>query len=151
MSTQTNQQETNVKTSLGQFYVSLRDMENNKTEHTIQPLSQDDFARGWRMILPKYRKDSTIHHFSVYLSQLPPHLWSKITETQTGDRYYTIHDNIYDYSIKKSEHDTMVYKLGQLVKQRYPSKVEIARLYNYLNEHRIKGWVMIRAKRILRI
>ena len=136
----------------GQFKVSIRTKDNQYEEHVIDPLTQDEYAEGWNLVLPKETKKSTTHHFSVYLSQLPPHLWHAIRleyDQDRNERYATIFDNIYNYTIRQSKSDNDILKLYKLVIQNYPNLQKVEHLYKILEQQRVKGWVMTRAKSLL--
>ncbi len=154
MSTQVSSDKHTETSSLkhGQFKVQLLNQDNELQDFIINPLTQEELADGWNLVLPRETKDSTIHHFSVYLSQLPPHLWSflKTVYDENGSEHYgTIRDNIYHYSIKSSKYDDLVLKLYKLVMQDFPCKDAVGKLYSQLEQQRVKGWVMIRAKKYL--
>ena len=48
-------------------------------EHIIKPLSQEEIAEGWQLKVPAYQNTQPVHHWSVTLAQLPPHLWEKLS------------------------------------------------------------------------
>lgn len=134
----------------GQFYVYYKNTDFNNVKVLVNPLSQDEIADGWSLVLPHARKNSTTHHFSVYLSQLPPHLWSKVkVDTKNCDAYKEIKDNIYTYSLKMSKHDDEIRKLYNLLLVKYPNIEEVADQYKVLQSARVKGWIMTRAHRIM--
>jgi len=158
MSTQvknTSQKQTqDVSLKHGQFKVNLvNDNDKSITEHIVSSLTQEELADGWNLVLPREMKKSTVHHFSVYLSQLPPHLWKYLrterSEQDNSQHFSTIRDNIYHYSIKSSKYDDDVQKLYNLIVQNVPCKEAISNVYTLLEQQRIKGWVMIRAKKFL--
>ena len=120
-----------------------------KKLETITPLSQEDMANGWKLVLPKKRKNSSVQHYSVYLSQLPSHLWKNMNKLSKSGNYHTIYDQIFEYNIKPSKHDSEVYELYTLINQDYPDKQRIRTLYNYFEQQRIKGWLITKAKNIL--
>ncbi len=135
----------------GQFKVTLKTLENKSYDYVINPLSQDELADGWRLVLPKRGRKSTVHHFSIYLSQLPPYLWKFLQTSWTDNvEYYdTINDGIYQYTVKMSKHDEDIRKLYKLVMNQCPDKEKIAPLYDHLEKQRVKGWLMICASNIL--
>jgi hypothetical protein len=138
----------------GQFKVRMLTKDNQYEDHVVDPLSQDDYAEGWNLILPKETKKSTTHHFNIYLSQLPPHLWHALRleyDEEKNESYSTIYDNIYNYTIKQSKSDADVFKLYNLVIQNYPNLNKVEHLYKTLEQQRVKGWVMIRAKSLLNL
>lgn len=134
----------------GQFYVQHRHTDGKSVKVLVNPLSQEDIAEGWSLVLPRARKNSTIHHFSVYLSQLPPHLWNQVyVDYKNPDTYHEITDKIYKYSVKMSKHDEEIRKMKNLVMATYPNVDEIAQQFKVLQNARIKGWVMTRAHHIM--
>lgn len=136
----------------GQFKVQMRTLDNETSEHIVNPPTQEDYAEGWNLILPRERKNSTTHHFSIYLSQLPPHLWKLIRaqhNEEGSDQYAKIFDNIYHYTVKKAKTDNEVLELYKLVTKQYPDREQVTSLYKSLEQQRVKGWVMIRAKNIM--
>jgi len=133
----------------GQFKVNMRFGEKEVRNCVIDSLTQDDYADNWRLVLPKVHYDSTIHHFSVYLSQLPPHLWNRLSKSYDfkGNMYYdTINDRIYQYTVKPSNHDEKILDLYREITKNHPDKRKIMPIYRYLEEQRVKGWIMIRAR-----
>jgi hypothetical protein len=135
----------------GQFRIQMKASEDNLIEHVVEHLSQEDLAEGWRLVMPRVYQDSTIHHFSVYLSQLPPHLWKKLrlNRNKHNGEYRTINDGIYQYTVKPSKNDKVIMELYNLVQSNYPDNSEITRVYRFLEEQRVKGWVMVKARNIL--
>jgi len=134
----------------GQFYVNQECLEGKIIKVLIDPPSQEDIADGWNIVLPQANKYSTIHHFSVYLSQLPPHLWNKVkVNSERDDIYEEITDNIYKYSVKVSKHDDEIHKMYNLVLAKYPNIEDIRTQFKTLQNARVKGWIMIRAHKIL--
>ncbi len=136
----------------GQFKVKVKTIDDQYEEHIVDPLTQDEYAEGWNLVLPKETKKSTTHHFSIYLSQLPPHLWHAVRleyDHEGNEHYSTIFDNIYNYTVKQSRSDNDVFKLYKLVCQNYPNLQKVEHLYKTLEQQRVKGWVMTRAKSLL--
>lgn len=133
----------------GQFYVYLN-TDGKNVKQLVNPLTQEDIADDWRTVLPKSRKNSTIHHFSVYLSQLPPHLWRKVNvDNKKNDTYQEISDCIYKYSVKMSKYDCDIRRLHSLIMARSPKIEQISEQFKILQNARVKGWVMIKAHYIL--
>lgn len=143
---------THIETGLkhGQFYVYHKNADGKLEKIIINPLTQEDIADGWSLILPKSHKKSTTHHFSVYLSQLPPHLWHRVkVDNKKHDTYQEISDNIYTYSVKISKHDSDIAKLYSLVMAKYPNTQETSEQFKVLQNARVKGWVMTKAHNIM--
>ena len=136
----------------GQFKVRMLTKDNQCEEHIVDPLTQDEYAEGWNLVLPKETKKSTTHHFSVYLSQLPPHLWHAVRleyDHEGNEHYATIFDKIYNYTVRQSKSDNDVLKLYKLVTQNYPNLQKVEHLHKTLEQQRVRGWVMTRAKSLL--
>lgn len=141
VTTQNTNNQLEIGLSHGQFHIG---------NFLVSPLTQEQIADGWNLILPNATKKATSHHFSLYLSQLPPHLWSKLTVNKKNpEMYYAVKDKIYIYSVKVSKHDSDVRELFSLVNMRVPNKVKIAKKFEILQNARVKGWVMIKAENIL--
>jgi hypothetical protein len=145
---------------LGQFRVKLynnkvNEGESNYHEHVVGLLSQEELAYDWRTVLPSRNKDSPVHHFSVYLSQLPPYLWSKLRQRVDKDgnkQYRLIKDNIYNYSVRHSNNDRTCMSLFEEMNKlsQYRNYKYMEELYKELEEERVKGWLMIRARNMLK-
>ena len=141
----------NIHLKIGQFYSFFDDMEN-KNKVLVSPLSQDDLARGWSLVLPRAHKKSRIHHFNIYLSQLPEHLWYQLqSDNDERKNYNLISDNIYKYSVQKSEDDNTITQLYNKILQRNLDINNIRELYKALEQKRVKGWLMIRTHHLLQI
>lgn len=137
---------------LGQFKAHLKLEGNSIQSCLVDTLTQEELADDWRIVLPGAGKKSSIHHFSVYLSQLPPYLWNliKTKKDENNEEYYvTIIDNIYHYSIKKSKSDMDVHNLYTEIMRTIPDLAKVSLLVNELEQQRVKGWIMIRAKKML--
>ena len=59
--------------------------------------------------------------------------------------------NICTTSIKQSKSDADVFKLYNLVIQNYPNLNKVEHLYKTLEQQRVKGWLIIRAKILLNL
>lgn len=152
-SVKTNEHRTGLKH--GQFRAKLENFVNGEKTyewHVINPLTQEELADGWKMAFPRLKLDSTIHHFNVYKSQLPFHLWKKLKAFHNEDfeeEYSDIRNGIYTYSVKHSKYDDLVTELGRQVLSNHPNLNRIRVLSDELEQHRVKGWVMIRARTLL--
>jgi len=134
----------------GQFKV-LYSNDSKFVEQTVNHLTQEEIADGWQLAMPRLQRYSELHHFSIYLSQLQPHLWPKLVETHyNGEtRYELINDSFYQYTIKPSKNDDKIKKLFELISKSSPDIKLIKPLYKNLEEQRIKGWIMLKAKQLL--
>ena len=142
-------QKSNDNFKLGQFK-TVNIVNNEKVQILIDPLSQNELADDWRLVLPKRYKNTTRHHFNIFLAQLPFHLWNKL-EKDNNEYYYEIKDNIYYYSVKVSDTDDSVLKLYNLInKPDYRVYLdEINKLYGYLYKENVRGCLMIKVKKLL--
>lgn len=148
------------KLPFGHFYVSSgSSVEGEKPFIECGPLTQDELADGWKTVMPKttivkngeHIYKNPIHHWSISLSQLPPHLWreSFIDYDYHGHEYYPVIKNgIYHYSINGSEYDNMIRELYDEIQKPVFDYVMIKSLVSAL-EGKVNGWIMVRAKRIL--
>ena len=136
-------EETHIKH--GEFYVYHKSDKDVVKKVLISPLTQEEIADGWTLILPNVTKKSTIHHFNIYLSHLPPHLWRYIT----GEEKQEITDKIYKYSIKKSKHNKNVLLLYNLLHSRYLNIQKIENIFKLLQNSSVKGWLMIKAYNVI--
>ena len=95
------------------------------------------------------------HHFCICLSQLPLTLWTKIKRTYTTDKnkdyYKTIKNGKYQYTIKRTNYDEEILKLYKNIMCSRPNINTIRELYNFLEEMQVKGWVMIKANKMIQI
>ena len=117
-----------------------------------KPLNQEDYSEGWRTVLPKPDKSNPIHHWSVTLAQLPPHLWIKYRKSYEDNKpfYPIIKDNIYYYSINESKYDNELKLLYlELMKGTTASRNTIKEILLTL-EGQVTGWLIIRAKKFLK-
>jgi hypothetical protein len=134
------------KRKLGQFVVN---------DVIIPPLNQEELADGWRMVLPKTKSSTKQHFFNIYLSHLPEHLWERLNAKKTYKSeenvtyYNAIIDRIYTYNVKVSEYDNLLFELFNVVTSKYPNIEQVKNLVENLEQQRVKGWLMIRAKRLL--
>lgn len=122
-------------------------------EKEFNKLSYEELADGWIQILPRKNTAKEIHHFNISLAELPHHLW-KYLDIYTlfnidNDNIITINDKIFKYSIQKSEHNILIYNLYMELKTIYTDNNKILELYNYCKKNNIRGWLMIKAKKLL--
>lgn len=126
--------------------------ETDKKSVVCKPLSQKDYADDWQSVLPNPCKKQPIHHFSVTLANLPPHLWVDILENyEETSQLFTktkFKDNIYHYTVSESDSDDVLVKLYYELKKYNPDKILVK---NYLDElgDDSSGWLVIRAKKFL--
>jgi len=137
------------KLPFGHFKVLL----NENTEVVIKPLNQDDIAEGWQLALPCVRKGQPVHHWSVSLAQLPPHLWCKYTkeyDEKGKDFYPIIKDRIYYYSVNQTKYDPILKSVyNEMAKG---SHADVSLMENLLKEldNQVSGWLITRAKKFVK-
>ena len=122
-------------------------------EKEFDKLSQEELADEWIQVLPRKFYAKEIHHFNISLAELPHHLWKfldlyNLFKTD-NDNIITINDKIFKYSIQKSEHNVLIYNLYLELKSKYKDNNKILELYNYCKTNNIRGWLMIKAKKLL--
>jgi len=133
----------------GEYKVKVKQLDSNNNivlvEKIVKPLTYNELADGWLRVTPKMK--NIIHHFSIYLSQLPMNLWGKVRKTHTHDMtkdyYKKIKDGNYHYSIKYSTNDEKVFELYRNIMSRTPDLDKIRMMYKELENNRVKGWVML--------
>lgn len=114
-------------------------------EHVIKPTNQIEMSKGWQLKIPKFNNSKTIHHWSVSLAQLPPHLWHKI-DLDKLDYKNTVRDGIYFYSINTTKNDETFKSIyNELMKEYKSDKKYLQELVSLLDED-VVGWLIIRAK-----
>ena len=140
----------------GEYKIKLTHLDHNNKinliDAVVKPLTQEELADGWLQVLYNQKKEM-VHHFSIYLSQLPMNLWSKVRRTHTTDKnkdyYQKIKNSNYHYTIKYSSNDELILELYKNVMSKTSDLNKIRRLYKELDENRVKGWLMIRARRMI--
>jgi hypothetical protein len=130
----------------------------NNIEVVCKPLTQDDYAEGWQTSLPrpvkghKGKRYQPVHHWSVSLAQLPPHLWYKyrVDYDDEGNEFYpVIKDNIYHYTVTKSEHDKTIFQLKNELEKSFSANKNIIKELLVKLEG-INGWIITRARKFLK-
>lgn len=134
----------------GQFYVYQKQSDDTKMKVLINPLSQDELANGWSLVLPGVSKNTRIHHFKIFLSHLPEHLWNKLHINNDDPEYYdVISDKIYRYSVQRSANDNYIKELYNCIMNCNFNSFKVRELYDYLKNNNVKGWLMIRTRHLL--
>lgn len=151
-----NKSSNSIKLSHGQFIVYDKFPDNEIVERVVNHISQEEMADGWRMVLPRPSKNRPVHHYSVYLSQLPEHLWRHLklyTNSEGVEQYRMLRDKIYHYSVKRTPDDDLLLDLYREVTKRSLNVVHIRELLNTIDLQNYKhgGWLMIRAKKICQL
>jgi hypothetical protein len=147
------------KSTFGKYDVVItKQIENKKEFETVSclPLSQDEIADGWQTVLPRKNKSNPIHHWSVTLAQLPPHLWCKLKlklhqDTESDLIYSVIKDKIYHYSVNTSEYDHILKELYLEVNRGYYANLNLINEYLSQIDTNINGWLIIKAKKLVQL
>ena len=106
-------------------------------------LSQHDLAEGWKLVMNRKKYKNLINE-DIYLSQLPPYLWSKINNNNN-----IVNDKVFNYILKKTAHDNKVIELYNEITSNYKNITIIKDLYKYCKCANISGWLMIKASDII--
>ena len=115
--------------------------------YIASPLTQSELALGWKLKLPKKKSNDPIHHFTINLLQLPKYLWKKVKYNYYD---YLIKDNIYEYSILKTEYDELIFDLYNHLFNKNKLDINIINeLYNLLINSNLKGWLLEYTKNII--
>ena len=141
--------------------ISSNSDESNKRFTYIKPLSQNELAQGWQLVVPKRRyrytyvtdeynnnvlkKNTNIYHSKINLAQLPRHLWHKRRLLHNGNS--KVCDASHYYYIETSNIDTEVIELVNLLEQPYDinKKEQVISLISTLKENDVYGWPVIKA------
>lgn len=147
------------KLPFGHFKVQVKNGSSNLGKFVLEsfedvvckPLTQEELADGWQLVLPKSSKTQPIHHFSVTLAQLPPYLWRYYRKDfqEDGKEFFPIiKDGIYYYSVNQTKYDDVLRELFGLMNKRQPDRNEVKRLLDQL-ENQVSGWLVIKARNYL--
>ena len=136
--------------------------ELDSANYTVQMLTQNDYADGWRQVVPAskhYTKkfvDSNGNHVSrlytnaykmkVNLAQLPEYLWHRMQ--YVDEATHTVNNGCHYYTIERTNVDDEIRELAQILQLTpCPSYRErVYELLNILKDNDVYGWVVIRAK-----
>ena len=123
----------------------------------IKPLSQNELANGWQLVVPKVINKviknldenktlkSNVYRSKINLAQLPFFLWAKRRLLSNGNS--KAHHRSHYFYIEKSPVDKEITKLVNIIQGSYnPDNSEtVLQLLNVLKENDIYGWVVIKA------
>jgi hypothetical protein len=130
--------------------------------YTVQMLTQNDYADGWRQIIPSAKRYSKTYKdlegneiiksysnafkMKINLAQLPEYLWHRMQ--YIDDNTKSVRNRIHHYIIEKTNVDDEIRELGDLLKQHVESKhrERVYELLNILKDNDVYGWLVIRAK-----
>ena len=135
----------------------------------IKPLSQNDLAVGWRLVVPRVRritktyKDDhdnvvskqgyNIYRSKVNLAQLPYYLWSKSRVLRIINQFTKLEDSpsirvndmSHHYFITPTNVDQEIKELVSLINKPFDNtyKETISNLVNILKDNNVYGWPVI--------
>lgn len=142
------------KLQFGHYKVTVKKNQKQgdfETEEVVcKPLTQDEITDGWIQVLPTPNRNSPIHHWSVTLAQLPPHLWKQYRVSYNdGKKFYPIiKDGIYNYSVNQTSYDETLIKLYKELKNGF--EVNLSNVQKYLDElENVSGWLITRSRNVL--
>jgi hypothetical protein len=136
------------------------EISTNKFRVFVKPLSQNELAAGWKLVVPKVKRiraeqvdekgnntvrvSSNIYKAKINLAQLPSYLWHKVRDLKHNNR---INDNCHYYYIEPTEVDSEITELVKILKKDYSedNTSRVQQLLNKLKEHDIYGWPTIQA------
>lgn len=129
--------------------------QKDTVNHTVQMLSQNEYANGWRQVVPKKRtyvkrfKDennmehskisSNVFRMNVNLAQLPYHLWNRLKHNSSY-----VSEGMYNYHVEKTQVDDDIRELASYTHANYGKKSRVQSLLNTMKENDIFGWVTIK-------
>lgn len=170
--------EGNFKNKNGSFYVSVpvaRNLGDNSNcmypkefeqvgsnKYIVQMLTQNDYAEGWRQIVPsskKYYKKIintegetsfksylNSYRMKINLAQLPEYLWHRMQYVDENTK--SVNNGIYSYLIEATNVDEEIIELANILKNPPLSKFKerVQELLTILKDNDVYGWLIIRAK-----
>lgn len=121
-------------------------------DNIIKPINQIEMAHGWQLKMPNFSKSYPIHHWSVTLAQLPPHLWNSIRIDYKNNKPFIpiIRDGNYFYSVNLTTYDETFKSIyNELLKGYRADNNKLQELLNLLDQE-TNGWLIIRAKEFMK-
>jgi hypothetical protein len=136
--------------------------EVDRVSNTVQMLTQNDYAEGWRQVVPRakhYTKRfvdsegntvsrlySNAHRMKVNLAQLPEYLWHRMNFI--NDTMYSVNNGYHYYYVMNTNVDDEIRELAQILRKTvcpsYSNRVN--ELLTILKDNDVYGWVVIKAK-----
>ena len=158
----------------GSFMANIKCSDGTFNEYTIKPLSQNEIAQGWQLVLPrrkkivvKYTNDKGVEeernttnefYFKINLAQLPRHLYGKLRPVYKNGElsHYHARDNIYNYIVNLTCVDKEIRELALFLNQHNDSIANISdemeshyrQCYQRVVEADVYGWVVFVCKRL---
>ena len=141
---------------------TINNEKSSKIFKLIKPLSQNELAGGWQLVVPKIKynrnrkyeentddsiikKQSNIYRSKINMSQLPFHLWKKTRKLNNGNK--KVFDNSHLYYIENTNVDDEIYELTDIIMRPYniSNSSKVIELLNVLKDNDIYGWIVIQA------
>jgi hypothetical protein len=134
--------------------------------YTVQMLTQNDYADGWRQVVPSAKRSYkrytntdgdiftksylNVFRMKINLAQLPEYLWHRMQYVNDDTQY--VSNGIHHYIIEKTNVDDEIHELANILKNPpFPEyKERVHELLNILKDNDVYGWLIIRAKAMYR-
>jgi hypothetical protein len=133
---------------------------------TVQMLTQNDYADGWRQVVPRAKTfikkfvdledNQQIRHYTnayrmkINLAQLPEYLWHRMKYYNENTK--TVNNGYHYYIIESTSVDDEIRELVNILKVPVQAKYKerVHELLTILKDNDVYGWVVIRAKSMYR-
>jgi len=139
--------------------INITEQNNNNVKPLFtKPLSQNEIADGWRLVVPRIKKRNTvdinskflnnIYRSKVNLCQLPKHLWTKRKTLRNGNIRAT--EASHHYYIEKTNVDDEIILLEEILDKPYDicNSEKVSELLDIIKDNNINGWITIKASRL---
>jgi hypothetical protein len=160
-----------VKVRNGSFRVTVPMVQevvgqNDTRTYTVQMLTQNDYADGWRQVVPRSKSfikkfvdsegNQQMRHYSnayrmkINLAQLPEYLWHRMQYYNENTK--TVNNGYHYYIVEASSVDDEIIELANILKEspKAEYKERVHELLTILKDNDVYGWVVIRAKSMYR-
>ena len=138
----------------------------DKKTCTVQMLTQNDYADGWRQVVPRakffikkfvdtegnqqIKNYSNAYRMKINLAQLPEYLWHRMIYYNENTK--TVNNGYHYYIVEATSVDDEIKELVNILKE--PAQAEykerVHELLTILKDNDVYGWVVIRAKSMYR-
>lgn len=127
----------------------------------FKPLSQNDNAMGWRLVVPRVKKitktftdeqgnivtkiGTNIYRTKINLAQLPSHLWHKRRTYYNGTA--RVSEKSHQFLVESTLVDFEIKELVDIIKRPYDeiNTDTVVDLLNILKDNNVYGWPVIMA------
>ena len=149
----------------GSFRVAvpyLRDDGMERKMLTVQMLTQNDYADGWRQVVPRAKTFSkkfvdnegneiikyysNVYRMKINLAQLPEYLWNRMQYSEGNNK--VVNNGYHYYTVEATCVDDEIHELANILKSPAQAefKAKVHELLNILKDNDVYGWVVIKAK-----